>query len=392
MNSPTVHPVALPKKNSSPLKIIYIGFDSIHSKRCAEWFARRGHKVWMLTNRNIKIEDVAIFNVLEDFKGSRWARLPYLKINSAFFRYFHAIIRIVNIVKGIKPDIIHLHTIFFFGSYGSLFFNFPLVITPWNGDVIWKKNKSLFHKLISKRIVNKAKIITSDNRVMKHALVKSGIPPRKIRIIGWWGTDLEIFKPHQINKQIKDKLGIDNCPAVISTRNLAKEYNVDVLIRAIPLVLNEVHNTKFLFLWYFANIKKELECLIDRLKVSNAVRWIGRVPYDELPYYYCLSNVAVSICSPDSTPTTLAEAMACGVPLIVSNERSITEFIENGKNGIVIPPQDVNALAERIIWVLRNKEQCEQFVEYNLDMVKEIGDYEQEMKKVERIYYFIIEN
>ena len=54
------------------------------------------------------------------------------------------------------------------------------------------------------------------------------------------------------------------------------------------------------------------------------------------------------------------EAMACGTPVIGSRVGGIAEMIEDGENGFLVPPGDVEVLAERLRWVLSNpQETCE---------------------------------
>ena len=73
----------------------------------------------------------------------------------------------------------------------------------------------------------------------------------------------------------------DQEPSILSNRNLFPLYNVSLLIRAIPIVLQEEPNTKF-FIAGDGPEKENLEREVENLKVSPSVKFLGRVPHEEM--------------------------------------------------------------------------------------------------------------
>jgi glycosyltransferase involved in cell wall biosynthesis len=269
---------------------------------------------------------------------------------------------------------------------------YPLIISPWNGDILWTEKRPFYYKLIVKYVLKNADAVTADNRVMKEICIKYGVREDKIKVILWFGTDTNIFKPLPEDYSLKKRLSLDGTTVVLCTRSICAQYNIDTIVRAIPLVLRQVPKAKFIFIWYSGDRVEEIKDMVNKLSINDSVFFLGRLDnYFEIPRYYSISQVAVSIASPDSTPASLLEAMACGVAPIVSNEPAIIELIKDNWNGIVVSPKDHKMLAEALTRLINNPDQRQLFAERNLKLVREIGDFDKNMKKIEELYYRLIE-
>jgi len=89
------------------------------------------------------------------------------------------------------------------------------------------------------------------------------------------------------------------------------------------------------------------------------VRFIGKRQADELRYYYCAGDVAVTTPWYEPFGLTPLEGMACGRPVIGSAVGGITFTISDGKTGYLVPPRDPAALAERLHTLLADTAQRE---------------------------------
>lgn len=99
--------------------------------------------------------------------------------------------------------------------------------------------------------------------------------------------------------------------------------------------------------------KKAYEKLIDELQIPN-IKFIGFLSYDEIKEYLNRSTVFVLPCviasdgKRDILSNALKEAMAMQVPVITSKICGIEELVVNGITGILVPPQDPDAIADAI--------------------------------------------
>lgn len=377
------------------MKICYIAFQSVHTNRCLEWFVKRGHEVHLISNNFLPIKGVTFHRINGSSERSRLRRYASLDFNIIACRKTRALFEVKGFIKQINPDVLHLHTLYF-PSYWGLFAGFhPILFTPWNGDILWQRNKSFYYRYLVHFGLRKADAITVDNHVMRDTCLRYGAAEDKICVTRWYGADVEHFHPKIDGSRIRDDLWLGDSPVVLSTRSLTMfPYNIDVIVESLPLVLKEVPEAKFVFIWH-ATTEEDLtkiKDIIARLKIQDAVRLVGKVEdYCDVPRYYSIADAIVSIASPDSTPASLFEAMACGVPPVVSDIPAITEFIKDGWNGYVVPPRDHYAVARAIVRLLKDSLTRRLFAERNLELVREKANYQKEMSKMEALYYKLIE-
>jgi len=85
-----------------------------------------------------------------------------------------------------------------------------------------------------------------------------------------------------------------------------------------------------------------------------------------------------------------AEAMACELPVIITDFGANAEWIQDGKNGFLVPMKNSKSLADKIIVLLKDKNLREKFGKKGRQLIKERLDYDTEMSKMERIYEELI--
>jgi glycosyltransferase involved in cell wall biosynthesis len=158
-----------------------------------------------------------------------------------------------------------------------------------------------------------------------------------------------------------------------------------MLIRAIPLVLKQVPQTIFI-IGGGGEQRDYLKNLANSLGVSSAIRFVGWIPHDELPKYLASSDVYVSTSLSDSTSLSLQEAMACELPPVVTDLPANREWVLDGENGFIVHINDKQILAERIVYLIENKEVMKKFGKSCREIIKEKAEYKKEMGKVEELY------
>jgi glycosyltransferase involved in cell wall biosynthesis len=100
--------------------------------------------------------------------------------------------------------------------------------------------------------------------------------------------------------------------------------------------------------------RRDIESAIASLDLSHRVKLVGYVPRVELPALYRCASLYVSVSFFEGFGLTPLEAMACGVPVIVSSRAALPEVV--GDAGITVEPDDVEALADRMLEVSTDAE------------------------------------
>ncbi|MGQ9460599.1 MAG: glycosyltransferase family 4 protein [Candidatus Bathyarchaeaceae archaeon] len=370
------------------LKICYLAnAQSIHTKRWISYFAQKGHNVHLISAEKGSGNNLGVRLHHINWPNVRFGMLPF-----ELFRALFTFMKIRGLLRGINPDILHAHYISgFLPFFGSLSGFRPLVVSAWGSDILIVAKRSKLRRFIVKYVLKKADLITCDAEHMKEAIRSLGATPKKISIVNF-GVDTRKFSPKRRSERLRKKLGIRDSLTVISLRNLDPIYDVESLIKAVPLVLKSVPEAKFVIAYIRGSQEKELKDLARSLGVSDSVMFVGFIPNDELPQYLVSMDVYVSTSLSDAgLAASTAEAMACGLPVVITDFGDNRKWVEDEVNGFVVPVKDPISLAEKIVYLLKNKDIRTKFGKVNRKIIEERNNYYKEMEKMERIYKELIE-
>ena len=352
------------------LKICHVAdLNEIHCRRYIGYFIQKDFAdISILNCRPLKIEGLPFdenSKKCEIFDVSSKIKIPVI-------RHIISFLKMRKVIAMIRPDILHVHSAGVYAFLSVLVGFRPVVVFPWGSDVLTEPKRSRILKWTTQYVVRKADLITPSSEVAANACIQLGASKDRISIIQV-GIDLDKFKPDISAKELRSKLRIaDSDPVIISVRDFRKNYNIEYIIKCIPYVLNRIPNAKFVFLrGPHETEEKKLKCVVEKFAIEDAVRFVGRVEHDEMPLYYNLSDLIVSVPSSDSSPNSLHEAMACGVVPIVSDIPANRYWIKDGSNGAVVPLYSPEIIADKIIALLNDKIKREDCSRINLQIVKE---------------------
>ncbi len=347
--------------------------NSIHSYRWVKFFAEQGHEVhWIYIAPNN-------FEPLRNVAYYEMPRMPLPGLTVA-----NAIIKTKKLLDKIKPDVLHAHYAGTYGLIGALSGVRPFLLTAWGSDILIAP-KSVIKRPLIKLALNRAELITCDADHMSEAMVRLGVDKNKIKVI-YFGIDTKKFRPMERTDILSVKHGISGSPVVISLRNLEPIYNVESLVKAVPIVLRQLPDAKFV-IGGTGSEEGRLKELAGYLGALESIRFIGRYSNEDLPGYLNAADVYVSTSLSDAgIAASTAEAMACGVPVIVTDSGENRKWVEDGENGFVVPVRSPQVLAEKIITLLKNDNVRKQFGMLGKKVISERNDYYNEMEKMEALY------
>jgi glycosyltransferase involved in cell wall biosynthesis len=199
-----------------------------------------------------------------------------------------------------------------------------------------------------------ADCFTAVSEDLKNYFVKEiGIPEKSIVVIPN-GIDTSCFTPGPRNKALLDLLpeGFGG-KILISVGRLTEAKDQFTLISAIEILKKQGRNI-YLVLVGDGEMRKPLEKEIVNKKLTDCVNLVGsRSDIDQL-----LPGADVFILSSkrEGLPMSILEAMATGLPVIATKVGGIPEVIQDGQNGILVPPQDPVSLTNAICRMLDDSE------------------------------------
>jgi len=178
-------------------------------------------------------------------------------------------------------------------------------------------------------------------------------------IVIYHGVNTSVFRPIHPS-YAREKLGIPSDRRVVLwQQRISPEKDLKTLIDAIPLVVEAIPSALFIIRGravghadyrkhILAYAKRKLSSLRENVKLT--LRYVRR---EELPYYYAASDVFVLTSRLEAFGLTLAEAMACGTPVVAANAATASEIM--GDAGLLFKVGNSEDLAGKIINVLSNK-------------------------------------
>ena len=305
---------------------------------------------------------------------------------------YGALLEVMRIARQIRPDLVHAHYLAHFGIVGGLLTRVtgfhPLVLTAWGSDVLLQSTGR--RRALVGSALRQADCVTCDSPHMVPHLVELGAAPESVAIINF-GVDTERFRPRMPERDIRVELGMGDAPTVISLRSLRSVYDVETVIRAVPAVLKTVPDALFVIASEGSE-RTKLETLSESLGVAWRVRFVGALPHEVLPDWLNSADVYVSTSRSDAgIAASTAEAMACGLPAVVTDFGDNGSWVKNGETGYLFPCGDYHALAERLILLLGDVELRQRLGDEGRRIITERNSYQGEMKKMENIYLELIE-
>ncbi|MCB0994390.1 MAG: glycosyltransferase family 4 protein [Acidimicrobiales bacterium] len=141
---------------------------------------------------------------------------------------------------------------------------------------------------------------------------------------------------------------------IVSVGRLVPKKGFDVMIRAVGLLRDRGLQPELVIAGESGSEAAALTDLVDELGLGDVVRMRGTVTQAELLEEYRRSTLFALACRVDADgdrdgiPNVLVEAMASGLPVVATAVSGIPELIRDGENGLLVPPEDPDALADAI--------------------------------------------
>ena len=173
---------------------------------------------------------------------------------------------------------------------------------------------------------------------------------KKDSVVIYNKVDSERFKIGLDGRKIRERYGIGvSDPLILFVGRIVPSKGIHLLIEAFRLVKQEIPNAKLMIVGnpYYRDYFKKIKEMADK-----SVIFAGYIPDDELPYYYAACDVFATCSLWEGFNLPLAEAQACGKPVVAFDIGPHREII---KNGFLVKVNNIDEFAQRILEILRKK-------------------------------------
>jgi len=304
--------------------------------------------------------------------------------NKRFKRILEYIFAPVSIRKTIrkeKPDMIIAERTTSYGFLAAISGMHPIAIAQQGRTDLWPEGSVLypFKKFIQKYAFKKADLIHAWGPVMTISMEAIGVDMKKVLVLPK-GIDLTVFSS-SINNSNKIE--------AIVTRSLQPEYRHDSILKAFGILHKKGIDFSLTIVGEGTRLQS-LKNLAEELQIENKVFFTGRIPNTELPKLLQHSNIYISMPITEGVSASLFEAMACNCYPVVSDIPGNQSWITHRKNGQLIEIDNIEMLAEELIWSFENSQSRNEAILQNRKFVEENANYDVNMKIISGKYHELL--
>jgi len=285
------------------------------------------------------------------------------------------------LVSALQPDVVHAMRIPYEGMLAALALaesDIPLLVSVWGNDFTLhaKATRRMAH--LTRLTLRRADALHTDCRRDLTLARAWGFSREKPAVVlpGGGGVPMDLFHPPQG--------GAKTPGLVVNPRGLSAYVRNDTFFRAIPKVL--AHRPEARFLCPAMANQPEAESWAARLGVGESLRLMPRLERAQMAEVFQQAEIVLSITEHDGTPNSLLEALACGCFPIVGDIPSLREWITEGEDGFLVPPDAPDALAEAVLRALSDEERRAQAADMNRRLIAARAEYATVMRKAETFY------
>jgi glycosyltransferase involved in cell wall biosynthesis len=379
----------------------------VYTKNLAKELTTRGHKVKVVFPENTKVpsEEFEIRPIFFDGAKKIDYEIDYNfpcftshpRSNNTFYRLDDGQIRkyIDTFIKAIKeevekfkPDIIHAQHLWI-APYAAAKTDIPYVITAHGTDIKGFKKDSRYHPYAIEGARKAKKVITISRQVDEDVKELYKVEENRRKII-MNGYDEELFIPKNVDKmKVLKEFNINVVPDYIVSfaGKLTHFKGVDVLIKAAKMYSDALNKNVVTLIAGNGELYNELRRLKESLNLSK-VFFLGHVSQQTLVDIYNISDVNVVPSRMEPFGLVAVEALACGTPVVGTNQGGLVDFI-NDEVGSLVDVDDDIELYKAIIKELTRKDKEERSKKAHRYAAENFS-WKRTVDKVEKLYKEII--
>jgi len=324
-------------------------------KDLAKELALKGNKVTIVAGN--LLHDGKLLNNYEVIDGIEIYRFNFIPIwsfsltslKNFIFIGLKNLIRLINLIKKIKPDVVNAHVIggsAFYVLTSKILLKYPLVSTVHGSDVRVFPHSLWFHKKMIPIALKHSDVITSSSEDLLRHLTRL-VPDLKVKCITTHnGVNLRVFEDSEPFKN-------DNL-YLFSMGRFVEEKGFDVLLPAFKRVSGEFPDIQLLIAGDGPQ-KERLMKIAESLDLAGNVKFLGAQERENIVALLRGCEFFVLPSRRESFPVSILESMATRKTLVATTVGGIPEIVVNNVNGLLVEPENEVALANAIIRLLKDK-------------------------------------
>lgn len=342
----------------APLRVFYVSEAyTPHDCRFLSAFDRAGFQVTYLNLTSAVMDRRSLPSSIRNVVWTRWPLRSLSQVVAA-------VGTLRRVMKGMAPDVAlvgPVHTAAFLVALSGFR---PFIAMSWGSDLLVTCQRNRWAGWAARYALCHASGAFGDCLAVRTRFsLTTPLPDTQI-VTFPWGVDLKQFSPGPPTLDLRRRLGWLDSPVIICTRSWEVLHAVETVIKAFSR-LRQTHPAARLVLVGDGSRAPVIHALIRSEGLQDHVHVAGRVGNDSIADYYRLADLYVSAALSDGSSVSLIEAMACGLPVVVTSAYGNLEWVRSGENGWLVSPGDSEALLKAMDEALSCPQLCMRMREAN---------------------------
>jgi glycosyltransferase involved in cell wall biosynthesis len=260
-----------------------------------------------------------------------------------------------------KPDIIHSHSPYQLGYLARhiarkmkipFVYHFHTLFTDYLHFVPLPRfiSRPVLIGII-KNFCRRCDLIITPTAIVKNILQREYGVAQRIEALPTGVDDAAVQKADP--RGIREKYGVaPDAPLLMYCGRLSKEKNIEFLLRAFQKISTAAPDARLMIV-AFGPLEAALKKLAAELRVADKVIFTGRVERARVYDYLKAGDLFVCASKTETQGLVISEAKACGRPAVAIDARGVSQMIENGADGYLVP-DDLAVFSQKVIALLKS--------------------------------------
>ncbi len=336
------------------MRILYFTRDyTPHDYRFLSSLAETEHEVYSLRleRRSRQIEDRPLPQKVQQVRW-RGGLAPFEWKSAPAFS-----LALRGVLRQVRPDVVHAGPVPDVAFLAALSGARPLVSMSWGSDLLHDVDSDRWLRWCARFALGHSQAVVGDCQAVKDKAVSLGFAAEKVSLFPW-GVDLEKFNPGP-NDSFRERRGWQDAFVLLSLRSWEPIYGVDVVVKAFGRAAQRIPELRLILLGS-GSLAGQIRALINENGLEEKVFLGGQVKNAELPGFFRAADLYLSASHSDGSSVSLMEALASGLPALVSDIPGNKEWITPGCEGWLFGDGDVEDLAQSILHAYEQRSQLAQ--------------------------------
>lgn len=364
------------------MKVLYFSDNtSGHNQRFLEKLSQSGLEIWFLDPGSRRLEAGWLP------EGVRWARTKQvIPRNSSPETFAGFLSEFRELLAEVRPDVVHAGPIQTCGYVTAMLDFHPWLLCSWGSDLLLHAEQSpeLLHA--TQVALSRADSFFCDCETVRARAKQFADLPDSLIVQLPWGIKKGLFGP---SGDLPPKEQFEREPGthvIISTRSWEPLYGITTLLEAFLQAYRIDSSLRLLLLGNGSEVGRVHE-FITVQGLDSVIRTLGPYGKEEMPKWFRAADTYVSCTQSDGTSISLLEAMATGLPVLLTDIPSNREWVTENVNGWLAPVNSPEEFANRLLCAARlTREERRLFSERNRRIVEERADWDRNFPRLLEMY------